>query len=340
MSISSIQKNNKTDEFIQELVKKGIEPNNYELNKMLTEHFDNHVMGMPYYSPILQEPYGQSSKKDYNHNFSTLGEDLNTIYDASNELNSKAIALQSTYETEKTKVINAIKELSLKTDNVLEAATSGVKTKQYVESFDDLYGTELYGDKKRNIPYTTCFTDLLQKCLYTKKMNSAVNRLSMPDATVEINDYDFISMSTEGSKENILSDVVTENFLLYGCTYDDTRNSITIDVDLGKVMEFNTVMFRFTSIRDLTCLLYLSEDGENFVKVYELQGSELLEWNFQAHEARYLKIQCIKDEPDGINEQQNGSDIYEYYYMLKNISIAFEKYTQTSTFVSKEIEFD
>jgi hypothetical protein len=52
LSISSIQRERKIDEFTELLVKKGIEPNNYELNRMLTEYFDNHVLGMPYYSPI------------------------------------------------------------------------------------------------------------------------------------------------------------------------------------------------------------------------------------------------------------------------------------------------
>ena len=64
LSISSIQMKRKKDEFTQILVRKGIEPNNYELNKMLTEYFDGHTLGMPYYTTVKQKPYEQSNSAD------------------------------------------------------------------------------------------------------------------------------------------------------------------------------------------------------------------------------------------------------------------------------------
>ena len=163
MSISSIQRKRKTEEFTQQLLKKGIEPNNFELNRLLTEYFDNHVLGMPYYAPIKQKPYEESSKKDYNHNFKTLKEDLETIYQANIEANNKAVAMQEYYDLEKNKVRNALTKLSLRVENITEALKSTSRVKQYVQVFDDLYGVEFYGDAKRNIPYTTSFVTSQQK---------------------------------------------------------------------------------------------------------------------------------------------------------------------------------
>ena len=171
MSISSIQKKRKTKEFSSALLKKGIEPNNFELNKMLTEYFDNHTIGMPYYAPKKQNPYEPSSKKDYNHNFLGIKEDLDVIYEANIEANNKAVAMQEYYDTEKNKVRNALTKINLRVENIMEALKSTKHVKQYVQVFDDLYSVEFYGDAKRNIPYTTAFVDLLQKKIYTEKTN-------------------------------------------------------------------------------------------------------------------------------------------------------------------------
>ena len=93
MSISAIQRRRKTREFTQQLLQKGIEPNNFELNRMLTEYFDNHTLGMPYYAPNKQKPYEESNKDDYNHNFLGFKEDIETIYEANIEENNKAVAM-------------------------------------------------------------------------------------------------------------------------------------------------------------------------------------------------------------------------------------------------------
>ena len=161
MSISSIQRKRKTEEFQKKLLKLGIEPNNYELNRMLTEYFDNHVLGMPHYSPILQKPYEESSKDDYNHNFETFKEDIETIYEANIEANNKAVAMQQYYDLERNKVRNAIAKLQLRVENISEALKTSSHVKQYVQVFDDMYDIEFYGNAKRNIPYTTAFVDLL-----------------------------------------------------------------------------------------------------------------------------------------------------------------------------------
>ena len=341
MSISSIQYQRKRQEFIQLLLKQGIEPNNFELNRLLTEYFDNHTMGMPYYAPIKQTPYDVSSKKDYNHNFRTFQEDIETIYQANIEANNRAVAMQEYYDLEKNKVKNALAKLALRVENISEALKSTAHVQQYVEVFDDLYGVEFYGNTKRNIPYTTSFVDLLQKKVYTERTNAKVNKLSMANATIEIDGLiHFTDCTSKGSLPKVLNDTLDEVFMLVGRSATDSEQTITLNVDLGSLQIFNTVSFSYTSTKEMPCELLLSDDGENYLSVYDVTNRDYAEWNFPAKSARYIRIVCHKTEPDGLNTANGKVLLYEYYYLLKNISVAMEEYEAKSIFVSKLIDFD
>ena len=186
MSISKIQRERKIKEFSEELTKKGIEPNNYEINNMLREYFDNHIIGMPYYAPIKQTPYEQSSKDDYNHNFETFREDIETAYQADIEANNKAVSIQEYYDTEKSLVLHAIDKIVLRANNLQESLKTNKKIQEHVEVFDNLYGLEMYGNEERNLPYTTSFIDLLQKKVYTEKTNSQINRTILNRESVNL----------------------------------------------------------------------------------------------------------------------------------------------------------
>lgn len=339
MSISAIQYKRKKDECTQILLRQGIEPNNFELNKMLTEHFDNHTLGMPYYSPIKQIPYDESSKDDYNHNFQTFQEDIEVAYQANIEANNKAVAMQEYYDLEKKKVQNALARLALRVKNISEALTKNSHVKQFVEVFDDLYGVEFYGDTARNIPYTTSFIDLLQKKVYTDKTSSKVNKISMANATIALGDMsEYAKYQTEGKLEDVLTDTVDEQFVCYANSKKDTKKTFTLDVDLGCLNLLNTVSFSFTSTREMLCELYLSDDGTNYLAAYDVSARDYIEWNFPAKNARYIRIVCHKDEPDGIQNISGNIVQYEYYYLIKNISAAFEEFESKSVFVSKVID--
>ena len=340
MSISFIQRKKKKDEFTEQLLKKGIEPNNYELNRMLAEYFENHTLGMPFYSPIKQQPYEESNKDNYNHNFKTFQEDIETVYQANIEANNKAVAIQEYYDLEKSKVRNALTRLALRVDNAIEALKSSSAVKQHVEAFDDLYRVELYGDSQRNIPYTTSFIDLLQKKVYTDKTNAKVNKLSMNNASVTISGLTrFNSYQTQGSLNMILNDIGNDVFVIAASSSNDSEKIVEINIDLGSLLAFNTVSFSYTSTRIMPCELQLSDDNENFIPVYDLADRDYVEWNFNTKKARYIKILCHKPEPDGINAKDTLS-LYEYYFILKNISIAKESFEEKSIFVSKPISFD
>lgn len=341
MSISSIQKRRKTKEFQQQLLKQGIEPNNYELNKMLTEYFDNHTLGIPYYSPVQQKPYEESSKIDYNHNFKTFKEDIETIYEANIEANNKAVAIQEYYDLEKNKVRNSIAKLQLRVENITEALKYNSHSKQYVEAFDDMYNIEFYGNNKRNIPYTTSFVDLLQKKVYTDKTSAKTNKLPMAIASVTIDGLiNFESVKKEGDLAKILTDTISDMYVISAKSTNDKEKEITFIVDMGALVEFNMVSFTFTSVKEMPCELYLSENGENYISVYDITSRDYIEWNFNSKIAQYIKIVCHKTEPDGTVTDDTGNAFYEYYYLIKNITVAKEEFQSRSVFVSKVIDFD
>lgn len=341
MSISKIQRNRKIKEFTDILVKRGIEPNNFELNNMLREYFDNHVMGMPYYSPIKQKPYEESSKDDYNHNFSTFKEDIETAYEANIEANNKAVSIQEYYDTEKSKVFHAIDKIALRVKNLEESLRSNKRIQEYVEVFDSLYNLELYGDESRNIPYTTSFVDLLQKRVYTEKMNSQVNKLLINKGTVSLTGTSaFNGFESQGSLQNILDDTIDDIYIFTGKSKTNNKKTLNVIIDLGILMTFNTVLFRSTSSNDMTFTLSLSEDGNNYYSVYDVNGKDIIEWNFNQKSARYLKISCVKNEADGQSIDTQGLNIYEYYYIFKNVTIAYEVFESQSVVVTKPIEFN
>ena len=338
LSISAIQKKRKTEQFTQELLQKGIEPNNFELNKMLTEYFDNHTLGMPYYAPIKQRPYEESNKADYNHNFKTFQEDIETAYQANIEANNLAVAMQEYYDLEKNKVCNALEKLALRVENIREALKTTSHIKQYVQAFEDLYDVEFYGNAKRNIPYTTSFIDLLQKAVYTDKSSAKVNKISTANATIRINGVSiFDSTSVSGDLSKVLTDTISDQYIITARSHDETSKGIDIVIDLGQLLEFNSVIFKYTSARNMLCQLSLSDDGNNYIPVYDVTNTEHIEWTFRTKLAQYIKITCIKDEPDGMSGEDG---YYEYYYILKNITIAKEEYETKSVFVSKVIDFD
>lgn len=339
MSINSIQLQEKTKELQARLLKMGVEPNNYELNKLLHEFFDSKTLGMPYYSPIQQKSHEVSSKEDYNHNFETFGQDIQNAYKADIQANNKAVAMCQYYDVEKENIKNALSRLALKVDGMAENLKASMVAQQYVEAFGDYYGLEHYGDKSRNIPYTTAFVDLLGKKAYIEKANPAVNKLPLNNASVSIEGLNkFIGYQTSGNVSDVLNDMTNDIYVISAERSDQSAMTISLIVDLGGLREINTVLFSFVSTNEMPCLLSLSDDGTNYVPAYSFTARDFIEWNFPSKRVTHVKIDCMKTEPDGVHQTENASR-YEYYYLFKNISIALESFEEKALLVTKPIEF-
>jgi hypothetical protein len=162
----------------------------------------------------------------------------------------------------------------------------------------------------------------------------------MNGASITIEGLDkFEGLKTQGKMNSILSDTISDFYIVSAKSTKADEKTIDIIVDLGSLIEFNTVMFSYTSTREMPCELLLSEDGENYITVYDMTSRDHIEWNFNSKMARYIKIVCHKTEPDGVMES-NDTAVYDYYFILKNISIAKEEFESKSVFVSKVIDFD
>lgn len=124
-------------------------------------------------------------------------------------------------------------------------------------------------------------------------------------------------------------------YLLSGESATQSPVTIDITVDIGSIVDINSVTFEFISIKEMECVLSVSDDGSNFIVVYKNSSRDYIQWNFNQKMARYIKISCTKKEPDGMND-----NVFQYHYLLKNISILNESFNQKSVFVSKRIEFE
>lgn len=202
--ISNIQLKQKTDEIKKNLLTLGIEPNNFEVNQRLHEFFDQKTLGMPYYSPIKQKKYEVSSSVNYDHNFRTLQDDLMIAYAADIEMNNKVTSMQEYYDTEETNVRNELKKLAIKVDNVSEIIQDGITgIEQYIETFGNYYGIDFYGDSGRNIPYTTCFVDLLQRTAYTEREIDYNEKVSLKNGKINISGTDTFVNKKNTRRKNI-----------------------------------------------------------------------------------------------------------------------------------------
>jgi hypothetical protein len=150
----------------------------------------------------------------------------------------------------------------------------------------------------------------------------------------------FGGYETQGELSKILNDTINDVFIFTGQSSNNEAKSLSLIVDLYEVMKFNTVFFKSTSSNDMTFTLALSDDGNNFYTVYDINGKDLVEWNFETKSARYIKITSTKNEADGQSINTQGYNVYEYYYIFKNITVALETFETQSILVTKPIEFN
>ena len=336
MSISAIQKRVKSAEYAMELARKGIEPNTYEVNKMLTEHFDNHTPGMPIYSPIEQKAYAESNKANFNHNFETLKEDLDTMYRANVETNNTAVAMQEYYAAEKDRVVQEIQELQMRINSIYDSINNGGSTAQYNEAFNTLYGVDYYGNDDKNIPATSAFIDLLQKNVYIPKTDAAINKIDISDAAISIKGNGSVSTSVQQGKiTNIVNDIYNDYVIIQCAGRLQYENQLIIDLDFGKDITFDSVFIKFTSASQITMKLYVSEDGENYVPAYDMTGTRMIEWIMHEQNARWIRIICSKTEYDVVSNAN-----YIWWFLISNITIAYEHYHKSAVVTTNQIDLE
>lgn len=336
MSISTIQYAEKKKEFIQELLKKGVRPDNYELTCILSDFFSNKIQGMPYYSPAKQNEYEASDREAYNHNFKTLEQDLKIMYKADAEANNRSVAIQQYYDTEKIKTVNSILKLAMRIKNIKETMDSSFAGQQYSEVFDDLYDIDYSGSPERNIPATTSFVDLLHKKVYTDKSVSNVRKLNISESKIQM-DSDKRA-ETKGNLSDILTDTIDSFYVVNMYKSTDAEHELNITVKFPVLMDINAVSVSFTTVSETVCTLYISENDKDYIPAYDISALNAAEWHFPGRSVSSIRICFKKNSADGITTLSEDKR-YMYSYIIKNISASYSEYDSKSVLVTKPIEF-
>ena len=90
-------------------------------------------------------------------------------------------------------------------------------------------------------------------------------------------------------KMQLISDI----YIISAKSQLDGEKSIEINIELSELTTFNTVSFAYTSARNMRCELLISEDGENYISVYDENSRDFIEWNFNEKTAKYLRIPTL-----------------------------------------------
>lgn len=335
MNISKTQQLIKENEISQQLLQDGIEPNTFEISNRLSDFFDTNIPGLPYYKPLKIGSHETSDPNMWNNMFKSIGIDLNVIYKANVDQNNKIMTMEEYYLSEKDKVSATLDKLQLRLTNLQESISSGKVVKNYCQTFDNFYNIEFDGNVSRNIPCTNTFVDLIQKKIYNDKLSNAKDKKDISNSFIKIKPISKGSCESVGDISSILKDTINEIYT-YMLTSDVNSNtSIQLDVSLLSTVQISCIVLTITSSNIVSGILSISEDGEYYTDLYTVKHESIMEWIFDSTAVKYLRIVLTKQEADGYN----GSN-FEYYYIIKNLSLTNETFLSKSSYVSKPISIE
>ncbi len=333
MSISQRQIQTVTDKAVETLLKAGQLPNTADINKYVDTFFAGKTPGLPYYRPTEVAEGEVSDPDSYNRMFQDLKTDLDTIFSENIYQNNRIVSMFDYYATEKERLDAAVEKLQLRVDGLLDSLKSSKATEGFIESFNNFYGVELYGDKARNIPKTSAFVDLVQRKVYNEKLTRPQDKIDISSASITITPVTTINGSTVlGAAENILKDSTNET-----CTWIFTKNGdgeciIELLVKMKDAATASSVVINTKSTKAANISLQISEDNVNYKDLMDIDTASFAEWNFNRMPVKFMKFIIKKYEPDG----DTGSSS-EYYFTICNISLVNDNFMNKNVFVSKPI---
>lgn len=333
MSISQRQIEIAKERAITSFLEEGRQPYSANINALVASYFRGKMPGAPFYRPLSVEEYECSDPNTYNDMFSSLGEDLQTIFKENGVQANKVTALVDYYITEKGKVNGDIDKLFLRLDNIDKALKKNKVTEGFVENFNDFYSLELYGEPDRSIPSTTAFIDLTQKRVYNEKLTMAKEKLNISSASVIVKPISSIVDHSEiGEAKNILSDMTNENYIYVAKRNSNEECAIEVKLVLEEPVTATTISISVQTTKAMNVKASYSEDDIVYKDHMDLDTESNAEWNFNKSAVKFITIRLNKIEPDGYN----GTE-YEYYFTLKNISILRDSYMSKGVLVTAPI---
>lgn len=336
ISIQKYQIKKYEDDSTLKLLKKGGVVTNFEVSKLMNAFYEKYTPGLPYFKPIEFVQYSVSNKDQYNSMFSILGKDLETIYDVYYIQYDDTVNIRQNLETSIKRIYNNMENVVMENKILNDHLKNNISYESYIISFNNLRLVNMKNLIRKNIPSTSSEINF-ELCELANPLKSTVNdRLDLSKAQIDIKS----------------STSFNQNRNDYNCLFNDMYNynlnietissskiatpSIDIDIKLDKITEISKVQVKGYCLYNTTLKLFLSKDGVNFLEKQEIDGGEYNTFRFVKEEAKCIKIKITKNTYDMENHNINE---YYYFFILNNINIHNDKYSDLSTFTSNRLKF-
>ena len=323
--ISNLQIENAKRNIILEILQEGVSPSSFQVLEKLNYFFQDKKVGLPYYKPLEIEANSITNSEDWNKALNEIKVDLDLLFQSNGELNKKIIENEESFNTEKNLLESYLEKTEMKINTLQDMLNKANYIQSKYENFENLVKIDLSSD---------CFIDLKQKKATLNKISGS-KRYSISDAAVTVtSNTKNINEEQFGETSQILNDLYNQ-FCIY--KYSQEQNNpcqISINVVLKKPLDINTISIDINASNSVKAELYVSEDNISFKKLYDVQGINVLEWNFDNLKINSFNIILTKGEADSFN-----NDLYEHHFIIRNISTYKNLYENENTLVTKTMKF-
>lgn len=337
INMQQYQIKQKDDEFSMELLKNGHGATSYQVNKKITEFFENKTPGLPYFKPITLNKYNKSDKRDYNRMFKSIEQDLNNAFAVYNNQTNYQVLINGDYDMKMEEANHAIDSLILQTNLLQKYTETKTAYEPFIIKFNDLSMVNTKNLITRNIPQSTSEIDYDISILRNELK-------STPGDKIDISSTGALSVTSSNSKvilskdiSSILSEALTDMVVVTTETASHKPDSLTLQVDFNNNYEASRIRLNGCSLYNTTVKLFISEDGTNYLEKSNINGDLSMVWRFNAMSIKSFKLIFTKTSFD--YEDKDNKKNY-CYYMFSNLSVYNDKYKKSSVYTSKVIEME
>lgn len=334
MNMQELQVNSKDEEISKKLLQEGNIVTSYEVTKLLNAFFEHRVPGLPYFRPKKLVPYQKSDKADFNTMFREIEADLINAYEVYNNQCDYSIVTQSNYDTEMDNIHKEVDMLLLHSEILDEYAKKKIAYNPHVLTFSSLSNTNTKNLMRHNVPNTTSEIDFNTSTLRNEIHSTPNDKIDISNADISISANGFRIHSEEDIK-NICNDITNKSIDIEIDGMSETRPSLSIVVSLEENQDMSRIEIDGYSLYNTEIRLLLSNDGINFLEKEVSKGSTHNVFRFNKESVKSFKLIVEKTSAD-----YSEGDYLKYYYVLKNISVYNDKFSNTSVYTSSVITFD
>ena len=337
INMQEYQLKQKDEQYSLDLLKEGHGVTNYQVNKRITEFFENKTPGLPYFKPITLKKYARSDKKDYNSMFKNIEQDLKNAFQVYNTQTNYEVLINGDYDMQMEEANHSLDKLILQTELLKKYTETKTAYEPYIIKFNDLSMVNTRNLITHNIPQNTSEIDYDISILRNELR-------STPSDKVDISTTGTISVESSNAKvilnkdiSSILSEVLTDMITISTVTSNKEPGTLTLQIDFVDNHEASRICLNACSLYNTIVKLFISEDGTNFLEKSNIDGDSSMSWRFNAINMKAFRIIFEKTSFDYMD---NDKDEFYCYYMFSNLSVYNDKYKKTSVFTSKTIEME